>query len=102
MLWTVTVGLARIRRTTMTTAKSSSKAFHRSSDAFPVREPDSDVQNVTAEPITVMAAMTAGHGAGIGDVRSAISRIRANRTTCNSVLPVEPLNAVSRYVTMSI
>jgi hypothetical protein len=96
MLWMVTVGLDRTRRTTMTTASSMSSAFHRSTAAFPSAEPDSDVQNVTAEPITVMAPVTAGHGGGQGELRRAISRMRANRTTWNSVVTFAPLNAESR------
>jgi len=55
-----------------------------------------DVQIVTAEPAKVTAAMTAGHGAGIGDVRSAISRTPVYNTTCAWVASVAPLNAASR------
>ena len=80
----------------MIAAASSSRAFHRSSVALPVRAPLSDVQNVTAEPATVTTAMTAGHGAGIGDVRSAISRTPVYSTTCAWVASVAPLNAASR------
>jgi hypothetical protein len=96
MLWMVTVGLARTRRTTRIVVSSISSAFQKSSVAFPVRDPDSDVENVTAEPITVTAPITSGHGKGSGESRRAISRIKANRTTCTSVASLAASNAVSR------
>ncbi len=96
MLWIVTVGLARTRRTTMTVASSSISAFQKSSAAFPVREPVSDVENVTTDPITVTAPMTAVHVIDSGELRRDISRITANRMTCISVASLAPSNAVSR------
>ena len=96
MLWMVTVGLASTRRTTMITVISRSSVFHRSSAAVPVRAPDSDVANVTREPITVTAPMISGQRPGSGDVRSASSRTTANRRTCNSLASCLPPNAENR------
>jgi hypothetical protein len=96
MLWMVTVGRASTRRTTMITVISRSSVFHRSSAAVPVRVPVSDVQNVTREPTTVTVPMMTGQRPGSGDVRSAISRIRANRRTCSSAASCLPPNAEKR------
>jgi hypothetical protein len=96
MLCTVTVGLASTRRTTRTAVISIISAFHRSPTPAAAAVPVADAQYAAREPPTVTAPTTAVQRLDSDEVRSASSRITANRPTCSSVVSFLLLNADSR------
>ena len=96
MLWMVTAGLARTRRTIRPAVRSSISAFHSSAAPFPAAVPVSPAPKAAAEPASPMAPSSSGQRPGSGEVRSASSSTAAKRPIWRSTVSVLPLNAESR------